>query len=373
MVDTSLKNAFHKKKVLVTGHTGFKGAWLSLWLHSLGANVYGFSLKEDPSPSAYTALGIKKILKKETIADIRAKKNIQSCLQKTKPDFIFHLAAQSLVSVSYEDPLNTVETNILGTANLLESLRHYQVKNKKAKMNVIIVTSDKCYQNLEKGNAYVESDPMGGSDVYSMSKGATELLVHAWRKSFFSSAENIKIASARAGNVIGGGDFSKDRVLPDCVRSIRKKQKVVLRSPESIRPWQHVLEPLSGYLTLAAKLAQTNNSTFCDGWNFGPQPEPIYSVQSLVNEFYKTWKSAPGWSANPRTATFHEAKTLRLSIEKAEKELQWKPCWDVLKAVRETAEWYQAFENKLSSKKSPLASMQEFSLKQIQDYMRSSN
>ena len=345
-----------KKKVLLTGHTGFKGAWLALWLHKLGAEVHGLSLAESPAPAAYTALGIHGLVASERIADVRDAGTISKYLDEFSPDVVFHLAAQALVRDSYRDPIKTLTTNFMGTAHLLEALRQ-----RDKKCACVVVTSDKCYSNSESDRPYRETDALGGHDIYSMSKGAAELLVAGYRQSFFNTDQSpVRVASVRAGNVVGGGDYAEDRIVPDCVRALTTQKKIEVRNPDSTRPWQHVLEPMSGYIALARKLLEPDARSYSEAWNFGPSAGENLSVKDFVTRFITAWGSG-AWEHVTQKQTSHEAQRLRLNIEKAAARLNWKPTWDCARTIRETVEWYKKFE--ASSKKEGV--MRDFSLEQI--------
>jgi len=332
---------FQNKRVFVTGHTGFKGSWLSIWLAKLGADVYGYSLHSPTVPSNYTASGVSSLLEDETIGDIRNASLLEDALLHADPDVIFHLAAQPLVRHSYDHPAETFETNIMGTVNVLEAVRHLDHP-----VTVIMVTSDKCYQNTGQVWGYRECDKVGGSDPYSASKGATELVISSYTHSFFAPEKidehGVKIASVRAGNVIGGGDWAEDRIIPDAVRAAAKGEPVTLRSPEAVRPWQHVLEPLAGYMVLAERMMASNESELCSGWNFGPYPQDICTVYELVQRFYAecgdgSIEFSSGATGKP------ESGFLKLSIDKAMHHLGWHPHWDLSVAVKRTALWYSGF------------------------------
>ena len=329
-----------KKKVLVTGHTGFKGSWLTLWLKLMGADVLGVSIDPPKEINHFDLINIKKdIINKK--CDIRNNKKLLEIFSQFKPEIVFHLAAQPLVIESYNSPLETYQTNVIGTMNVLESIR--KTVNVRAG---IMVTSDKCYENKEKVKGYKEDDPMGGHDPYSSSKGSCELLINSYRKSFFNNnrKRNIKIASARSGNVIGGGDFSKDRLLPDAINSIINNKKLKIRNPNSIRPWQHVLEPLGGYIKLAKKIYK-KNSNLDQAWNFGPNKSDTKTVEDVVNIFSSKWGNDFSYTFNNSTGP-HEANLLSLDCSKAKKLMRWQPKWSLKKAVEETVEWYKAFLNK---------------------------
>lgn len=333
------------KKVLVTGHTGFKGSWLCQWLLLLDAKVYGYALEPPTIPSIYQQLDLSKHIQ-NNCNDIRNFKKLKKYIQDVEPDIIFHLAAQSLVRESYKNPLETIETNITGTANLLDAVRQLGIST-----NIVVITSDKCYENKEWIHGYRENDPMGGYDPYSVSKGAAELIVSAWRRSFFKNenyAEHgVKLASARAGNVIGGGDWAADRIVPDCIRFLRNNDEISVRNPLATRPWQHVLEPLGAYLILGANLMNAkieNLEKFCSGFNIGPQSASNRTVEELVNEIIKNWDSG-NWNYEKDNA-FHEAFLLNLNTDKAFHILEWQPVWDFKITVRKTIEWYKSnFEN----------------------------
>ena len=343
-LENVFRNAYSAKRVLVTGHTGFKGSWLTLWLNRLGAEVTGFALAPDTHPSLFEAARVKSKCV-HTVGDVRELGALTNVLDQCKPDYIFHMAAQPLVRLSYIQPLETLQTNFMGTAHLLEAVR---LRAKPCA--VVVVTSDKCYENKEWIYGYREDEPMGGRDVYSMSKGATELLVSSYRRSFFDpqhfSQHGIALATARAGNVIGGGDWASDRIVPDAVRALTESRPVVLRNPTAIRPWQHVLEPIGGYLQLGARLGGSSEGhpqDFCESWNFGPPVGENHCVDELVEEFVKTW-GAGSWTSESRSPEAgHEAHTLTLSIEKATSRLHWRPQWDFRKTIYQTARWYRSF------------------------------
>ncbi len=325
---------YHNRRVLITGHTGFKGAWLSLWLKTLGARVTGLSLPPPTQPNLYEIIR-PDTFEREITCDIQDAKALAAAVRETQPEIIFHLAAQPIVRLSYAEPLATLNTNVNGTAHLLEAIRL-------AKINcvTVCVTSDKCYENREWEFAYRENDPMGGHDIYSMSKGATELVVAAWNRSFFlPNAELGPVVTARAGNVIGGGDYAADRIVPDCVRALQAGKPILVRNPAAVRPWQHVLECLSGYLWLGARLAKEGkNSRLATPFNFGPEPSSRQPVRRLVEEILASW---PGeWTDGSTPGSVHEAMLLSLSIEKAGALLHWQPTWGFAEAVKRTVAWY---------------------------------
>jgi len=324
------------KKVLITGHTGFKGSWLSFWLEQMGANIHGVSLTPENEINLFEALKLEKKLN-HNICDIRDKKSIKELINEIQPEFIFHLAAQPLVRDSYKKPILTWETNVLGTINILESLK--DIKNHCC---AVFITTDKVYQNNEWIFGYRENDKLGGYDPYSSSKAGAELAINSWRSSFFNPLEvncRIKISSARAGNVIGGGDWSKDRIIPDLIRSISKNSPLEVRNAHSTRPWQHVLEPLSGYLLLAEKMHHSNK--FSEAFNFGPYIESNRSVKELVEESLKIWHGE--WIDLSNKEDLHEASLLNLTIEKAFNKLNWQPKWDFSKTIEKTITWYKDF------------------------------
>ena len=331
-----LSSAYSGKKVLVTGHTGFKGSWLSLWLSRLGADVYGFSLAPERSPNMFNLCNIEADVDHE-VGDIRDAIALKNRLDSVKPDIIFHLAAQALVRPSYDDPIETITTNIIGTANVMEAVRAMSYP-----CALVVVSSDKCYENREWIWGYRENDPMGGHDPYSMSKGATELLVSSWRESFFRPEGMVKIASARAGNVIGGGDWARDRIIPDCVNAFSQGEVLEIRNPGATRPWQHVLEPLSGYILLASKLLDNDGDEYCSGWNFGPRSEDVKPVSWIVDSMAEKWGSDSLWSA-PQRSNPDEAVLLSLNCDKAVGILGWRPTWNLDQALEITSDWYQGW------------------------------
>ncbi len=326
------------KRVLVTGHTGFKGSWLSLWLHRLGAQVHGYALQPPTVPNLFESANVHDVVH-STIEDIRDATRVRQFIQQTKPEIVFHLAAQPLVVASYQDPAGTYATNVMGTVHVLEAVRHTD------SVQVLVnVTSDKCYENSEWVWGYRETDPMGGDDPYSNSKGCAELVTASYRKSFFHSdaaaSRPTGIASARAGNVIGGGDWAKLRLIPDIIRAFQRGEPVILRRPEAIRPWQHVLEPLSGYLLLAEKL-WNDPRRFSQSWNFGPADSDAQPVESIVRRMSQLWGHGATWRVE-RDSGFHEASFLKLDCSKARTLLGWTPTWNLHEALAATIAWYQA-------------------------------
>jgi len=342
------------KNVLVTGHTGFKGSWLALWLDSLGARVTGYALEPASKPSLWALAGAKSGVA-STIADIRDLGALQRAVKAVRPEVVFHLAAQSLVRQSYDDPVGTYASNVMGTVHLLEAVRH-----EPAVRAVVNVTSDKCYQNLETGQAYREDDPMGGRDPYSSSKGCAELVTTAYRASFFSREGEPALASARAGNVIGGGDWAADRIVPDMVRATASGRSVLVRNPRAIRPWQHVLEPVSGYLQLAERLLSAPKD-HAEGWNFGPDAEDAVSVEVIVSTIARLWGPPAGWTADKGSHP-HEAHFLKLDSAKARSRLGWRPRLRLQSALEWTVDWYK--------KQAQGGDARSLTLEQIERYMR---
>ncbi len=339
--ESQLRQAYGGKRVFVTGHTGFKGGWLTFWLTKLGASVSGFSLPPPTHPSFFEATGLEDLCD-HLQGDIRDAQRLQTALTTARPDIVFHLAAQSLVRQSYQFPVETVSTNILGTAHLLEAIRLQRLP-----CAVVVVTSDKCYENREWVYGYRENDALGGHDLYSMSKAGAELLVSAYRRSFFPlqriSEHGVCLATARAGNVIGGGDWAADRIVPDAIRALSRGEAVPVRNPGSTRPWQHVIEPIYGYLILAARLADASASRepLCEAWNFGPGLDDTHSVGELATAVVKHWGSGH-WVQPPNTAGEHETTHLRLSVEKSRAQLGWASRWSFSEAISHTVAWYLA-------------------------------
>ena len=332
MPETMFADCYRGKTVLVTGHTGFKGSWLCLWLERLGARVVGYALAPPTQPSLFEQAGIAALVEHH-IGDVRDTEALATAVKAAQPDFVFHLAAQPLVLDSYTAPAETFATNVTGTINLLEALRA-----SRSQASVVMVTTDKVYRNAETGQAFAEDDPLSGHDPYSASKAAMELAVASWRASFFGG-DGPRVATARAGNVIGGGDWSANRIVPDLARALAGNAVPELRHPGALRPWQHVLEPLAGYLWLSAKLAGADGADFAEAWNFGPDPDDAHTVGDLAEALLAAW-DRPGWNRADNAESPHEAGLLRLAIAKAEARLGWHPVWDFAATVERTAGWY---------------------------------
>jgi CDP-glucose 4,6-dehydratase len=326
---------FWNRRVLVTGHTGFKGGWLAMWLRELGAQVSGYALAPESPGGIFSACELEGAIDSR-IGDIRDRECLRGAFEESQPEIVFHLAAQPLVRRSYCEPLATLETNAIGTANVLEAVRHTP-----SVRAVVVVTSDKCYENPENAHAFRESDRLGGADPYSASKGCAEIVAHAWRRSFLETRDPpVALATARAGNVIGGGDFAEDRIVPDAIRAFSHDQVLSVRNPGAIRPWQHVLEPLSGYLALARALIERGRK-FSGAWNFGPQDSAAATVAQLVELLSDAWGGAR-WRVQPAADGLAEARMLSLDTAKARKRLGWRPRLSIREAVDLTVEWYRA-------------------------------
>lgn len=342
MID--IYNGFFKgKKVLVTGHTGFKGSWLCIWLHELGAEVVGVGLDPHSDRDNFVLSGIGKLIKADIRADIRDAKLMKQLFDKYQPEIVFHLAAQPLVRLSYEMPFETYEVNVMGTVNIMEAIRF----TNSVRVGVMI-TTDKCYDNCEQLRGYVETDPFGGYDPYSSSKGACEIAIQSWRRSFFNIQDygkkhSVSLASVRAGNVIGGGDWSKDRIIPDCIRALETSKVVSIRSPKAVRPWEHVLEPLSGYMLLAQKM-WSNPTEYCEGWNFGPEQESVMTVWDVASSIIENFGFGELKDVSD-TKALHEANLLMLNIDKAKSRLGWFPRLNARETVRLTADWYMRYKD----------------------------
>ncbi|NBK97183.1 MAG: CDP-glucose 4,6-dehydratase [Erysipelotrichia bacterium] len=333
---------FYKgKRILVTGHTGFKGSWLSIWLHELGAEVVGVALAPYSERDNYVLSGIGQKIKADICADIRDGKRMKEIFAEYQPEIVFHLAAQPLVRLSYDIPVETYETNVMGTIQVMEAMR----ATKSVKVGVMI-TTDKCYDNCETLKGYVETDPLGGYDPYSSSKGACEVAIQSWRRSFFNPIDygkkhTVSLASVRAGNVIGGGDWALDRIIPDCIRALEEGRVIDIRSPKAVRPWEHVLEPLSGYMILAQKMWY-GPTEYCGGWNFGPEVEGVSTVWEMAIEVIKNYGSGNLKDSSDPNAV-HEANLLMLNINKAKTRLGWKPRMNIQQCVELVVDWYRRY------------------------------
>lgn len=334
-------NAFSGKRILVTGHTGFKGSWLSIWLHEMGAEVIGVGLDPYSERDNYVLSGIGSKIKADIRADIRDRKKIEEIFKTYRPEIVFHLAAQPLVRLSYEIPVETYETNVMGSINVMEAARMTDCVKV-----VVMITTDKCYENREQLWGYREDEAMGGYDPYSSSKGAAEIAIASWRRSFFNPADygkkhHVSIASVRAGNVVGGGDWAKDRIVPDCIRALEAGRPIEIRSPKAIRPWQHVLEPLSGYLLLACKMLE-EPTRFCEGWNFGPRMESITTVWEVASKLVADYQQGTLKDVSDPNA-LHEANLLLLDISKAKFQLGWEPRTNINQCMKLVADWYMRY------------------------------
>lgn len=349
---------WHGKKVFLTGHTGFKGSWLSLWLQSLGAELTGFALAPPTSPSLFEEAEVAKGMT-SLVGDVRDLTALQAALNKAQPEIVIHMAAQPLVRYSYQNPVETYTTNVMGTVHLLESVRHTP-----SVRAVVNVTTDKCYENKEWAWGYRENEPMGGFDPYSNSKGCSELVTSSYRNSFFKDS-GVALASARAGNVIGGGDWAADRLVPDILRALEQGQPVSIRNPNAIRPWQHVLEPLSGYLQLAEQLFASRGQSFAEAYNFGPREEDAKPVQWIVQSICAAWikgGSAAKWEQQAGEHP-HEAHYLKLDISKAKARLGWQPKWSLDIALAKIVEWHLVY-----LAQSSVHNMRSITLDQIGQY-----
>lgn len=346
-------NIYAGKRVFLTGHTGFKGSWLALWLTKLGAKVCAYSLAPNTNPSMFTVLDIEHKIEKSIFGDILDEKTLERAISEFQPDIVFHLAAQPLVRLSYREPILTYKTNVIGTLNVLEMAK--RCKSVKAFVNI---TTDKCYENKEVNRGYKEDEPMGGYDMYSSSKGCVEIMSSSFRRSFLQEEGTYAMATARAGNVIGGGDWAEDRLIPDCVRYINAGEKIEIRNPIAVRPWQHVLEPLSGYLLLGQKLLE-GGKKYAEGFNFGPNEDSVLRVAEVAEKACKYY--GQGEVVIHKRDNLHEANLLMLNIEKAEKVLGWTPTYTADDAVKNTIEWYKHFYAKD-------VDMYEFTMNQIKEY-----
>lgn len=355
----TLTESYAGKRVFLTGHTGFKGSWLCEWLLSMGADVWGYSLPPPTTPSLFEQLGLEGRIH-HTVADIRDAGRLEKALLECRPDYIFHLAAQPLVRLSYKEPVETYATNVMGTVHVLEAARKLTQP-----CAAVFITTDKCYENREQVYAYKEEDPLGGYDPYSSSKAAAEIAIAAYRRSFFNperllsgSVPPVGVASARAGNVIGGGDWALDRIVPDCIRSLQSGTPIEVRNPAATRPWQHVLEPVYGYLLLGARISASLAASgargaeelpqLCSAFNFGPEPDSNRNVRALVEEILKHWRGA--WVDRSDGSGVHEAKLLNLSSMKAKNFLQWFPKWNFSETIEHTVSWYRSGNAEISGR-----------------------
>jgi CDP-glucose 4,6-dehydratase len=330
-------DVYRHKKVLITGHTGFKGTWMAFLLKEMGADVCGFSLAPATTPNHFDLLDIENDIK-HIEGDIRNINDLNKAMQSFQPEFVFHLAAQALVKESYNSPVSTFDTNIMGSVNLLEAVNQCD-----SVRSLVYITSDKCYENLEWIWGYRENDLLGGRDPYSASKGAAEIVFSAYARSFFSQRDNFGAATTRAGNVIGGGDWAADRIIPDCIRSIQDGVPIKLRNPNATRPWQHVLEPINGYLTLGERL-YNNPENFQGSWNFGPSTSQVRTVEDVANSVVK-YLGKGSVKVDSKDSGQHEANLLQLNCDKAHQLLDWYPKWNVQKTLDMTVEWYKSFMN----------------------------
>lgn len=342
MIDI-FNNFYRGKRILITGHTGFKGSWLSIWLHELGAEVIGIAQDPFTERDNYVLSGIGKKIKADIRADIRDGKKMKEIFAEYRPEIVFHLAAQPLVRLSYDIPVETYEVNVMGTINIMEAIR----ATDSVKVGVMI-TTDKCYENKEQTDGYVETDAFGGYDPYSSSKGACEIAISSWRRSFFNPADygtkhTVSLSSVRAGNVIGGGDWALDRIIPDCIRALEADKPIDIRSPKSVRPWEHVLEPLSGYMLLAMK-QWYEPTKYCEGWNFGPEADSVSTVWDVATEVIRNYGTGTLRDLSDTDAP-HEAKLLMLNINKAKSRLGWKPRMNMQQCMELVTDWYKRYKD----------------------------
>lgn len=354
----SILNDFYRgKHVLITGHTGFKGSWLSLWLQSVGAKVVGYALSPPTTPSLFMTANVAEGMTSIT-GDIRDFSALSSTFKKYQPEIVIHMAAQSLVRYSYANPVDTYSTNVMGTVHLLESARLTE-----SVRAIVNVTSDKCYENREWAWGYRENEPMGGYDPYSSSKGCAELVTAGYRTAYFNperfAEHKVALASVRAGNVVGGGDWAEDRLIPDIMRAIVEGKPIPIRNPDAIRPWQHVLEPLSGYLILAQKLCEQGGA-YCEGWNFGPNDEDARPVSWIVERLTRMWGEDATWDIDASGNHPHEAHYLKLDCSKARARLNWHPRWGLEYTLQQIVDWYKLFCDQKN--------MREMTLRQIDEY-----
>jgi CDP-glucose 4,6-dehydratase len=356
-LQTSLPAFYSGKRVFLTGHTGFKGSWLCMWLHALGADVHGYALEPPTDPSLFQLCGIDTLVH-TTIADVRDRKTLVESMSSARPEIVIHMAAQPLVRDSYKMPVETYEINVMGTVNLFEAVR--ASSSVKA---VINITTDKCYENKEWAWGYRENEALGGYDPYSNSKACSELVTAAYRSSYFNplhyAMHGVAVASARAGNVIGGGDWATDRLIPDFLRAVLKNEKVLIRCPHAIRPWQHVLEPLGGYLILAQKIFE-NGPRYAGAWNFGPDDSDARPVEWLVNRLCTQWGENASYAIDTG-AHPHEAHYLKLDCSKAKSELGWRPRWTLDKALDSIVQWTKNYQHGHDVKKTCLQQIEEYS------------
>jgi CDP-glucose 4,6-dehydratase len=336
------------RRVLVTGHTGFKGGWLSLWLHSLGADVHGLALDPPTDPSLFEAASIAELLASDARVDIRDREAVRDAVRGVAPEIVLHLAAQPLVRASYEFPLETYATNVMGTAHVLDALRGLD-----SVRVAVSVTTDKVYENVERLGGYRENEPLGGYDPYSSSKAAAELVTAAYRRSFLAE-QGVAVATARAGNVIGGGDWATDRLVPDALAAFARSRPVEIRNPSAVRPWQHVLEPLSGYLLLAERLAETGGDDVAEAWNFGPDADDAMPVRDIVDRMAALWGGGASWISDDGDNP-HEAGLLGLDAGKAATRLGWRPRWSLDDALAATVDWQRAYLAGASPRETSLA------------------
>ncbi len=352
------KSFWRGRKVFITGHTGFKGGWLSIWLQSLGAELSGFALEPPTSPSLFNVASVGEGMT-SIVGDIRDKESLMHAMMIARPEVVIHMAAQPLVRYSYDHPVETFSTNVMGTVHLLEAVRAVGTVR-----SVVVVTSDKCYENKEWVWGYRENEPMGGYDPYSSSKGCSELVVSSYRSSFFNpisySKHGVALASARAGNVIGGGDWAVDRLIPDILRAVEIGKPVTIRNPNAVRPWQHVLEPLMGYLMLAEKLYELGPE-LAEGWNFGPNEDDAKPVDWIVEKITNKWGNGASWLLDGQVHK-HEANFLKLDCSKAKSRIGWRPCWQIEYSIDKIINWHQAYLGGDDMKKITLNQIDDYNL-----------
>jgi CDP-glucose 4,6-dehydratase len=347
------ENFWKDKKVFLTGHTGFKGGWLSLWLSEMGAQVHGYALEPSVTPNIFEEAKVASVTSSE-IGDIRDCDKLCSSVKNFAPDIVIHMAAQALVRYSYDNPIETYDTNVMGTMHVLEAIRRSPCVKA-----AVMVTTDKCYENKERDWGYREDEPMGGHDPYSSSKGCMELLISSYRRSYFCDGK-VRIASARAGNVIGGGDWSLDRLLPDLLSAFENNKVAEIRSPKSIRPWQHVLEPLSGYLVLAEALYNSDDGAYQSGWNFGPDDKDAKPVSWIADKICAEWGDEAKWEDKSKVDQPHEAQYLKLDCSKAKNNLNWHPKLNIDEAIELLVSWHKAFLDGSDMKKITISQIHDF-------------